>query len=559
MTQIDTRGAANQAGARIDTDAYAKAADFLPAQGHRPRRVLGRQRPPGRRLLPRPVGLHAGRVQRPRDQGPRPGQLRHGPERHPVRVHGAADARRRDRRARPRPRRRRPRHRLRGRRRRVGLARDDDARRGLGPRPDRARRRRGRRRSGRRRSTPTARCSTRSSIGATTHGAFAPGYREVKSPAPRPAGCRCSRSITASATSGSARWTQFVAFYRDVLGFAQLIHYDDKVIHTDYSALMSKVMTNGNGRVKFPINEPATGKKKSQIQEYLDWYRSPGCQHIALRTEDIVDDRPPAARQRRRVPRPAARVLRDAGRPRRRRRRPDRHARGARHRGRPRRGGLPPPDLHPPGPGPPDVLLRDHRAPRLARLRGRQLQGAVRGDRARAGEAREPLSSRLRRTTRLSKGPIATAWSQRLGDAVRRTRSSRRSASPRRGTPRDRPVQRAYEDHDAPPGPSRRNNRVRWSPWSSPGGSPGRGPSTLDRLGRRICLPVRPPIATSTTRTSQELRWQRRRRPSRPHVPRLFSAASADEIRVCGIRMYWASSSGASELGPIGWRVRVQP
>ena len=65
---------------------------------------------------------------------------------------------------------------------------------------------------------------------------------------------------------------EFVDFYRDVLGFAQLIHYDDKVIHTEYSALMSKVMTNGNGRIKFPINEPATGKKKSQIQEYLDWY-----------------------------------------------------------------------------------------------------------------------------------------------------------------------------------------------------------------------------------------------------------------------------------------------
>ena len=63
---------------------------------------------------------------------------------------------------------------------------------------------------------------------------------------------------------------KFVDYYRDVFGFAQLIHYDDKVIHTDYSALMSKVMTNGNGRVKFPINEPATGKKKSQIQEFLD-------------------------------------------------------------------------------------------------------------------------------------------------------------------------------------------------------------------------------------------------------------------------------------------------
>jgi 4-hydroxyphenylpyruvate dioxygenase len=81
---------------------------------------------------------------------------------------------------------------------------------------------------------------------------------------------------------------KFVDFYRDVFGFAQLIHYDDKVIHTEYSALMSKVMTNGNGRVKFPINEPAPAKKKSQIQEFLDYYLDSGTQHIALRTEDIV-------------------------------------------------------------------------------------------------------------------------------------------------------------------------------------------------------------------------------------------------------------------------------
>ena len=81
---------------------------------------------------------------------------------------------------------------------------------------------------------------------------------------------------------------RFVDYYRDVFGFAQLIHYDDKVIHTEYSALMSKVMTNGNGRIKFPINEPASGKKKSQIQEFLDYYLDSGTQHIALRTEDIV-------------------------------------------------------------------------------------------------------------------------------------------------------------------------------------------------------------------------------------------------------------------------------
>ena len=228
-------------------------------------------------------------------------------------------------------------------------------------------------------------------------GAFAPGYRAVKSRAAAAGGLSLLEVDHCVGNVELGQMDEFVAFYRDVLGFAQLIHYDDKVIHTDYSALMSKVMTNGNGRVKFPINEPAAGKKKSQIQEYLDWYRSPGCQHIALRTEDIVG---------------TVRRLRDngveflglpheyyaePGGPRRRRRRPDRHARGARHRGRPRRGGLPPPDLHAPGPGPPDLLLRDHRAPRLARLRRRQLQGAVRGDRARAGQAREPLERLPRR------------------------------------------------------------------------------------------------------------------------------------------------------------------
>ena len=83
----------------------------------------------------------------------------------------------------------------------------------------------------------------------------------------------------------------WVKFYEDVFGMTEMLHFTDEAISTEYSALMSKVVTNGNGRVKFPINEPATGKKKSQIQEYLDWYRSPGCQHIALRTDDIVRER----------------------------------------------------------------------------------------------------------------------------------------------------------------------------------------------------------------------------------------------------------------------------
>jgi 4-hydroxyphenylpyruvate dioxygenase len=120
------------------------------------------------------------------------------------------------------------------------------------------------------------------------HGAFAPGYRAVKNPAAAATGLSLLEVDHCVGNVGLGEMDRFVDYYRDVLGFAQLIHYDDNVIHTDYSALMSKVMTNGNGRIKFPINEPATGRKKSQIQEYLDWYRSPGCQHIALRTEDIV-------------------------------------------------------------------------------------------------------------------------------------------------------------------------------------------------------------------------------------------------------------------------------
>jgi 4-hydroxyphenylpyruvate dioxygenase len=81
------------------------------------------------------------------------------------------------------------------------------------------------------------------------------------------------------------RW---VDFFAQTMGFSQLSHFDDKDIATEYSALMSKVMQNGNGKVKFPINEPAEGKKKSQIQEYLDYYLSPGVQHIALTTSNII-------------------------------------------------------------------------------------------------------------------------------------------------------------------------------------------------------------------------------------------------------------------------------
>ncbi|MCF6350318.1 MAG: 4-hydroxyphenylpyruvate dioxygenase [Flavobacteriaceae bacterium] len=90
---------------------------------------------------------------------------------------------------------------------------------------------------------------------------------------------------------GNVGWGQmniWGKFYREVMGFAQLISFDDKDISTEYTALMSKVMTNGNGRIKFPINEPAKGKKKSQIEEYIDFYNGAGVQHIAVATDDIV-------------------------------------------------------------------------------------------------------------------------------------------------------------------------------------------------------------------------------------------------------------------------------
>jgi len=81
---------------------------------------------------------------------------------------------------------------------------------------------------------------------------------------------------------------KWAGFYAEVMGFANLVTFDDNDISTEYTALMSKVMSNGNGRIKFPINEPAHGKKKSQIEEYLDFYHGPGCQHIAVATDDIV-------------------------------------------------------------------------------------------------------------------------------------------------------------------------------------------------------------------------------------------------------------------------------
>jgi 4-hydroxyphenylpyruvate dioxygenase len=118
-------------------------------------------------------------------------------------------------------------------------------------------------------------------------GIFLPGYKEWKSDYnPEAVGLKYIDHMV-----GNVGWNEmntWVKFYEDVMGFVNFLSFDDKQIHTEYSALMSKVMSNGNGRIKFPINEPAEGKKRSQIEEYLDFYGGPGVQHIAIATDDII-------------------------------------------------------------------------------------------------------------------------------------------------------------------------------------------------------------------------------------------------------------------------------
>jgi 4-hydroxyphenylpyruvate dioxygenase len=119
-------------------------------------------------------------------------------------------------------------------------------------------------------------------------GVFGPGFQPRTSTTHpgAPVGIAAIDHIVGNVELGGMdRW---VHFFADTMGFTQLVHFDDKAISTEYSALMSKVMQDGTGRVKFPINEPATGKRKSQIQEYLDYYGGPGVQHIAFATDDIV-------------------------------------------------------------------------------------------------------------------------------------------------------------------------------------------------------------------------------------------------------------------------------
>ena len=119
------------------------------------------------------------------------------------------------------------------------------------------------------------------------NGTFLPGYKKIKSEyQPQPVGLKFIDHMV-----GNVGWNEmntWVKWYEEVMGFVNFLSFDDKQIHTEYSALMSKVMSNGNGRIKFPINEPAEGKKKSQIEEYLDFYEGAGVQHIAVATDDII-------------------------------------------------------------------------------------------------------------------------------------------------------------------------------------------------------------------------------------------------------------------------------
>jgi 4-hydroxyphenylpyruvate dioxygenase len=142
--------------------------------------------------------------------------------------------------------------------------------------------------------------ATIKAYGDTTHtfinrdryrGVFAPGFKPIDperySPSTaRPVGLAAIDHIVGNVEEG--KMNEWVEFYRKVLGFTQLVSFDDKDISTEYSALMSKVVQNGTGRVKFPINEPAKSKRRSQIDEYLQYYGGPGVQHIALITGDIV-------------------------------------------------------------------------------------------------------------------------------------------------------------------------------------------------------------------------------------------------------------------------------
>ncbi len=120
------------------------------------------------------------------------------------------------------------------------------------------------------------------------NGVFLPGYKEWKTNYnPDTIGLKYVDHMVGNVEEG--KMNEWVSFYENVMGFKQIVSFDDKDISTEFTALMSKVMSNGNGRIKFPINEPAPGRKKSQVEEYLDFYEGAGVQHIAVATDNIIE------------------------------------------------------------------------------------------------------------------------------------------------------------------------------------------------------------------------------------------------------------------------------
>ncbi len=216
-------------------------------------------------------------------------------------------------------------------------------------------------------------------------GVFAPGFKPLDPDrySPRtfhPVGLRVIDHIVANVEEG--KMGDWVDYYSKVMGFSLLASFDDKDISTDYSALMSKVVADGRGRIKFPINEPAKGRRRSQIEEFLDFYGGPGVQHIALATADIVASVramaandvsflkvPPAYYEM--LPDRVGTIKEDMQR-----------AGRAGHPGRSRRRRLSAPDLHQARRGSADLVFRDHPAARCTQLRQGELQGALRGHRA---------------------------------------------------------------------------------------------------------------------------------------------------------------------------------
>lgn len=119
-------------------------------------------------------------------------------------------------------------------------------------------------------------------------GVFLPGYNKWETPDHNPSSTGLKYVDHMVGNVGWNRMDHWVGFYERTMGFKNILSFDDNDISTEYTALMSKVMSNGNGRIKFPINEPAEGKKKSQVEEYLDFYEGEGVQHIAVATDDII-------------------------------------------------------------------------------------------------------------------------------------------------------------------------------------------------------------------------------------------------------------------------------